>query len=186
MTSEEPPRILHQTDVEEVIQHVIEEDEAAETPLGGAAFLDVGTTTGTVAAGDDARFSKALEDLTDVEYTGSDPSAGSILVYSDTPTGHWLAGDAGYLDLEDLNTVNVSSPGDGAPLVYDADNQQWVDLTPYNHIADASAANVVTPANDIYTKADQTALADAVLSLTSVVNGILDALEAAGIVAPAS
>jgi hypothetical protein len=62
--------------------------------LGGAATLSVGTTTGTVAAGDDSRFSKALGDLTDVDLVTTPPSDGEALVY-DSATGDWLPGAAG-------------------------------------------------------------------------------------------
>lgn len=46
-----------------------------------------------------------------------------------------------------------------------------------------STAGVVTPAAAAYTVADQTALADAVLSLAATVNALRDRLQKAGIIA---
>lgn len=51
------------------------------------------------------------------------------------------------------------------------------------HVAHAVNTGVVTPANVAYTQADQTALANAVNSLTAQLNAALDALHTAGLMA---
>lgn len=51
------------------------------------------------------------------------------------------------------------------------------------HVANASTAGVVHPANASYTQADQTALANAVVSLGTQLNAALAALQAAGLMA---
>jgi hypothetical protein len=49
--------------------------------LGGAALLEVGTTTGTVAAGDDARFGNALQ-LQGRNISSAAPGAGQVLTWN--------------------------------------------------------------------------------------------------------
>lgn len=51
------------------------------------------------------------------------------------------------------------------------------------HVAHAVTTGTTTPANAAYTLADQTALANAVLSLASKLNALLDALQASGLMA---
>ena len=90
---------------------------ALESSLGGAALLDVGTTTGTVAAGDDSRFIPA------------GGTTGQALIKS-SGTDY----DASWQDIttaiDDLTDVTITSVADGEVLTYDSATGQWINATP--------------------------------------------------------
>lgn len=62
-----------------------------ESELGGAAFLDVGTTTGTVAAGDDSRFGKVGSA---VSVSGT-AASGKVLTATSASAATWQTPAAG-------------------------------------------------------------------------------------------
>lgn len=136
------------TDFATAAQGGLADSAVQPADLGGAAVLDVGTTAGTVAAGDDARIvaggtavqpgdlatvatSGAYADLSgtpalgtaaalDVPATG-DAAAGEVVLGSDSRLG-----GGGATALDDLTDVSAASPADGDALVWDATGSAWI------------------------------------------------------------
>lgn len=115
--------------------------------LGGAALLDVGTVAGTVAAGDDSRFTK----LNGVTLTGT-PSTGKVPTATGATTATWqtpASGGSGSgavshqvrIKVENITLPNTggwavvtSSPGTGsvpltASIAAVAGDRIWADVT---------------------------------------------------------
>jgi len=90
---------------------------ALESSLGTSAVLDVGTTAGTVAAGD-----RGLS-------TGG--TTGQALVKaSNTDYDTQWADVTAVAALDDLTDVTLTSPSDGQVLEYDSATSTWVNATP--------------------------------------------------------
>lgn len=116
--------------------------------LGGAAALSVGTTVGTVAAGDDSRFHDSVTlgasvadvlGLTGQQITADDPGADRLLFWDDSESklSHLTLGTnlsitgttinatgGGAAALDDLTDVVITTPSTDQVLRYDGTN--WV------------------------------------------------------------
>lgn len=96
--------------------------------LGGAATLDVGTTAGTVAAGDDARLTSAVQPGDALTELGSGTATnGQIATADGVGNVAWEdAPSAGASALDDLTDVDTSTaaPSDGQALIWQTNT--WV------------------------------------------------------------
>jgi len=92
--------------------------------LGDSAIADIGTTAGTVAAGDDSRFS----DIPDPSAATPQPlGAASAGTSDDYSRGdHVHAAPA----LNDLSNVSAATPSDNDVLVFDTATSTWVAEAP--------------------------------------------------------
>jgi hypothetical protein len=92
--------------------------------LGDGATADIGTTTGTVAAGDDSRFSDIPDPSTATPQALGSASAGTSDDYS--RGDHVHAAPA----LNDLSNVSAATPSDNDVLVFDTATSTWVAEAP--------------------------------------------------------
>jgi hypothetical protein len=92
--------------------------------LGDSATADIGTTEGTVAAGDDSRFSDIPDPSTATPQALGAASAGTSDDYS--RGDHIHAAPA----LNDLSNVSAATPSDNDVLVFDTATSTWVAAAP--------------------------------------------------------
>jgi hypothetical protein len=92
--------------------------------LGTAATADIGTTAGTVAAGDDSRFSDIPDPSSATPQALGSASAGTSDDYS--RGDHIHAAPA----LNDLSNVSAAAPSDNDVLVFDTATSTWVAEAP--------------------------------------------------------
>jgi hypothetical protein len=103
-------------------------DLSNKPALGGAAGLNVGTTTGTVAAGDDARFhssvslAASIEDvlgLSGQQITADDPGADRLLFWDDSESKltHLALGTNLSISGTTLNAAGGGGGGDIDPII---------------------------------------------------------------------
>jgi hypothetical protein len=77
---------------------------------------------------------------------------GIVTVYKYTDTEYWVWGDKAVIPavsaLDDLSDVTLTSPADGAVMIYDTGTTQWRDYTMSNHasMTDAGVVTVSIPA----------------------------------------
>jgi hypothetical protein len=92
--------------------------------LGDSATADIGTTAGTVAAGDDSRFSDIPDPSSAAPQALGSASAGTSDDYS--RGDHIHAAPA----LNDLSNVSAATPSDNDVLVFDTATSTWVSEAP--------------------------------------------------------
>jgi len=92
--------------------------------LGNSATADIGTTTGTVAAGDDSRFADIPDPSAATPQPLGSASAGTSDDYS--RGDHIHAAPA----LNDLSNVSAATPSDNDVLVFDTATGNWVAEAP--------------------------------------------------------
>jgi hypothetical protein len=92
--------------------------------LGDSATADIGTTEGTVAAGDDSRFSDIPDPSSATPQALGSASAGTSDDYS--RGDHIHAAPA----LNDLSNVSAATPSDNDVLVFDTATSTWVAEAP--------------------------------------------------------
>jgi hypothetical protein len=118
--------------------------------LGDSATADIGTTAGTVAAGDDSRFSDIPDPSTATPQALGSASAGTSDDYS--RGDHIHAAPA----LNDLSNVSAATPSDNDVLTFDTATSTWV--------AGAAAAGGVsaigTSAADVFSVSGSDLVAD--------------------------
>lgn len=112
--------------------------------LGGAATLNVGTSTGTVAAGDDSRLSNAR---TPTAHAASHQNGGSDPIATATPAANAIpqAGAGGTLSATWLPLANVSTDGYLSHTDWSTFNGKqnaigFTPLNPSNNLSDVSNA----------------------------------------------
>jgi hypothetical protein len=88
--------------------------------LGDSATADIGTTTGTVAAGDDSRFADIPDPSAATPQALGTAAAGTSDDYS--RADHIHAAPA----LDDLSNVSAATPSDNDVLVFDTGTSTWV------------------------------------------------------------
>jgi hypothetical protein len=122
--------------------------------LGGAAALDVGTTTGTVAAGDDARFHDAVTlaasvadvlGLTGQELTADDPGGDRLLFWDDSASKltHLTLGTNLSITGTTMDAAGVSD-GDKGDITVSGGGATWTidnSAVTYAKIQDVSATD---------------------------------------------
>ncbi len=120
--------------------------------FGGAASLAVGTTTGTVAAGDDSRITGAAQKSSNLADLSSAPTAranlglgGVATLNVGTTAGTVMAGDDSRLTSDPVRTVVYSG---GAWPAVTTPRPSWVKITKWYSTTDDAAASPAS--GDLY------------------------------------
>ena len=108
-------------------------DVAGLTPADGAFIVGDGSNF-TAETGNTARTSLGLGTGNTPTFNGLNAGSAKITALG-TPTASTDAATKGYVDTQlassneigELTDVNITSAGDGAMLLYDADNSEWID-----------------------------------------------------------
>jgi hypothetical protein len=107
--------------------------------LGNSSTLDTGTTAGTVAAGDDSRFSDIPDPSSATPQALGTAAAGTSDDYSRADHVH------GAPALDDLSNVSAAAPNDNDVLTYDTATSTWVAEAP----AAGGVSGVAASAGDV-------------------------------------